>query len=70
MWRRVSCEQQLDMLFLSVEEIRVFQARACEPVCQCRETGALRARSFAQLRGWRSVRSWSAVFLLSSVSQF
>ena len=30
MWRRVSCEQLLDTLFLSVEEIRVFQACAGE----------------------------------------
>ena len=29
-WRRVSCEQQLDTLFLSVEEIRVFQACTVE----------------------------------------
>ena len=51
MWRRVPCEQQLDTLFLSVEEIKVFQARTCEQVCRCRETGALRAvlRAVARL---------------------
>ena len=38
--------------------------RLWKPVCRCRETGALRARSFALLRSWRSVRSWSAVFFV------
>ena len=35
-----------------------------KPVCRCRETGALRARSFALLRSWRRVRSWSEVLCL------
>ena len=53
-----------------IEEFVCFQPRGkrlWKPVCRCRETGALRARSFAQLRSWRSVRLWSAVFLLYSV---
>ena len=60
------------------ENLSVFQSRGkrlWKPVCRCRETGALRARSFAKLRSWRSFalveRSYPSVFsshLWSSIS--
>ena len=61
--------QQLDTLFLSVEEVRVFQACICEQVCRCRETGALRARSFARLAQCALVeRSFPSAFSFPVVS--
>ena len=63
MWRRVSCEQQLDTLFF--EEIRVFQACTCEQVCRCRETGALRGPSRSCAVGAVCARGAQFSFLLS-----
>ena len=54
--RRVDC---LVLTFCYVSSRT--QACTCEQVSRCCETGALRARSFAQLRGWRNVRSWNSI---------